>query len=159
MHSRALLLALILVLPLSAGALAQSQTPTFEERMSQTEFKAAGLEKLSPEELKYLNDWIQTKGVSQMGAPMIKADGSTIFYADGGERQLIESNISGEFNGWGGKTRVTLENGQVWEQAESGAKGGHRLSSPSVRVKPMSFGSWLMYVDGCPCDMRVKRIK
>jgi hypothetical protein len=159
MHSRALITALIILLPLSAGVLAQSQTPTFEERMSQAEFKAAGLEKLTPEELKVLNEWIQTKGVSQMGAPMIKADGTAIFYADGSDRQLIESNIVGDFNGWGGRTRVTLENGQVWEQAESGAKGGHRLSSPGVRVKPMSFGSWLMYVDGCPCDMRVKRIK
>ncbi|MEZ5461044.1 hypothetical protein [Dokdonella sp.] len=159
MHSRALFIALFLVLPLSAGVLAQSQTPTFEERMSQSEFKAAGLEKLTPEELKFLNEWIQTKGVSQMGAPMIKADGSTVFYADGSERQLIESNIVGEFNGWGTKTRVTLENGQVWEQAESGSKGGYRLISPSVRIKPMSFGSWLMYVDGCACDVRVKRIK
>lgn len=159
MHSRVLLLALILVLPLSAGALAQSQTPTLEERMSQADFNAAGLDRLSPEQLKFLNEWIHTKGVSQMGAPMIKADGTAIFYADGGERQLIESNIVGDFNGWTGKTRVTLENGQVWEQAESGAKGGHRISSPGVRIKPMSFGSWLMYVDGCPCDMRVQRVK
>lgn len=159
MHSRALIFALILILPLSAGALAQSQAPTFEERMSQADFKAAGLDKLTPEELKFLNGWIQAKGVTQMGAPMIKADGTAVFYADGGERQLIESTIVGEFRGWGGKTRVTLENGQVWEQTESGAKGMHTLNAPAVRVKPMSMGSWLMYVDGCPCDMRVKRIE
>ena len=65
----------------------------------------------------------------------------------------------GDFNGWSGRTRVTLENGQVWEQAESGARGGHRISSPGVRIKPMSMGSWLMYVDDCSCDMRVKRIE
>lgn len=159
MHSRALITALILVLPLSAGALAQSPTPTFEERMSQAEYKAAGLDKLTPEELKFLNEWIQAKGVSQAGAPMIKADGSKEFYAGGVERQLIESNIVGDFYGWSGRTRVTLENGQVWEQAESGAKGGHRISSPAVRVKPMSMGSWLMYVDDCSCDMRVKRVE
>jgi len=159
MSSRVLLIALILILPMSAGVLAQPQAPTLEERMSETDFKAAGLEKLSPEQLKYLNDWIQSKGVAQMGAPMIKADGTSVFYADDGERQLIESSIVGVFSGWGGRTSVTLENGQVWQQTESSTKGGHRIESPNVRIKPMSMGSWLMYVDGCTCDMRVKRIK
>lgn len=159
MHSRALLLALILILPLSAGALAQSQAPSFEERMSQADFKAAGLEKLTPEELKFLNEWIQAKGVTQAGAPMVKSDGSKVFYSGDSDRQLIESKIVGDFNGWSGNTRVTLENGQVWQQAESGAKGRYRINSPDVRIKPMSMGSWLMYVDGCTCDMRVKRIE
>lgn len=159
MHSRALFFTLILFVPLSAGALAQSQAPSFEERMSQADFKAAGLEKLTPEELKFLNEWIQTKGVTQGGAPMVKADGSKVFYTGDSDRQLIESSIVGDFNGWSGRTRVTLENGQVWEQAESGARGGFRISSPGVRIKPMSMGSWLMYIDDCSCDMRVKRIE
>jgi len=28
-----------------------------------------------------------------------------------------------------------------------------------VRIKPMLLGSWLMYVDGCGCSVRVQRIK
>jgi hypothetical protein len=158
MHSRVLILALFLLIPFAANALAQTQAPTLEERMSQTEFNAAGLDKLSPEQLKFLNDWIQAKGVSEIGAPIKHRDGTSVFYSSDSDRELVESTIAGEFNGWNGKTRVTLENGQVWEQAESG-RGGYRLSSPKVKIKPMSFGSWLMYVDGCPCDVRVKRIK
>ena len=58
----------------------------------------------------------------------------------------------------GGKTKVKLENGQVWQQAESG-KSGFPMESPRVKVKPMSLGSWLMYIDGCGCDIRVKRVE
>lgn len=158
MPSRALRIALTLLLPLSCGVYAQTQAPTLEERMSQDEFTASGLDRLSPEQLKFLNGWIHSKGVSEIGAPIRHRDGTTDFYSDSLDRELIESSIVGEFNGWQGKTRVTLENGQVWQQAESGTSGYH-LTSPKVKVKPMSFGSWLMYVDGCGCEVRVKRIK
>ncbi len=158
MHPRALIFAAFLAIPLAGPVYAQSQAPTLEERMSQQEFTASGLDKLSPEQLKYLNDWVQSKGVSEVGAPIRHRDGTATFYADEQGRDLIESAIAGEFNGWRGKTRVTLENGQVWEQVESGSKG-FRLQSPKVTVKPMSMGSWLMYVDGCNCDIRVKRVK
>ncbi len=157
MHPRALFFVLFFALPFASVALAQSQAPTLEERMSQDEFSSAGLEKLSPEQLKFLNQWIQSKGVSVMGAPLKRRDGSTEFYADS-DRDRIDSSIVGEFTGWRGKTRVTLENGQVWEQAEGG-RSGYSMSSPKVIIKPMSLGSWLMYVDGCGCDIRVKRVK
>ena len=158
MHSRALLFALFLALPFASNAFAQTQAPTLEERMSQDEFTSSGLDKLSPEQLKFLNQWIQSKGVSEIGAPIKHRDGSTDFYTDDGDRERIESSIVGDFNGWRGKTRVTLENGQVWEQAEGG-RSGYRMSAPKVIIKPMSLGSWLMYVDGCGCDIRVKRVK
>ncbi len=157
MYPKAMLFALFLAVPYASIALAQTSAPTLEERMSQDEFNSSGLDKLSAEQLKFLNGWIQSKGISAMGAPIKHRDGSTDFYADS-DRERIESSIVGTFNGWRGKTRVTLENGQVWEQAEGGSKGDS-LNSPKVVIKPMSFGSWLMYVDGCGCDIRVQRVK
>ena len=158
MHPRALIFTALLAILFATPIFAQTQAPTLEERMSQEEFTAAGLDKLSPEQLKYLNGWIQSKGVSEVGAPIRHRDGSATFYADEQDREVIESAIAGQFNGWRGKTRVTLDNGQVWEQVESGSSG-FPLKSPKVKVKPMSMGSWLMYVNGCNCDIRVKRIK
>ncbi|MBL0162905.1 MAG: hypothetical protein IPP82_04410 [Xanthomonadales bacterium] len=158
MHPRVLILVALLAIPFAASTLVRAQAPTLEERMSQEEFTAAGLDKLTPEQLKYLNDWVQSKGVSEIGAPIRHRDGTSTFYADDQDREVVESAIAGEFNGWHGKTRVTLENGQVWEQVESGSSG-FRLQSPKVKIKPMSMGSWLMYVNGCNCDIRVKRIK
>jgi hypothetical protein len=52
-----------------------------------------------------------------------------------------------------------LENGQEWEQAESGSRATGTFDNPAVRIKPMILGSWLMYVEGCGCSVRVKRIK
>lgn len=158
MSSRVLLFVLFVAISFAGNVLAQTQAPTLEERMSQQEFTAAGLDKLSPEQLKFLNGWIQSKGVSEIGAPIKHRDGTTAFYTSESDRERIESNIVGDFNGWRGKTRVTLENGQVWEQAEGG-RSGYRISAPKVIIKPMSLGSWLMYVDGCGCDIRVKRVK
>ncbi|TAH44808.1 MAG: hypothetical protein EYC71_08040 [Gammaproteobacteria bacterium] len=158
MSSRTLILVLLLGLSLGVSAQTQTSAPTLEERMSQDEFNAAGLDKLSPEQLKFLNEWIQSKGVSAIGAPIRKADGTTEFYVDNSSREIIESVIVGKFKGWTGKTKVKLENGQVWQQAESG-KSGFPMESPRVKVKPMSLGSWLMYIDGCGCDIRVKRVE
>ena len=158
MHPRALIFTTLLTILCATPIFAQTQAPTLEERMSQEEFTAAGLDKLSPEQLKYLNGWIQSKGVSEVGLPIRHRDGTATFYTDDQDREVIESSIAGQFNGWRGKTRVTLENGQVWEQVESGSSG-FPLQSPKVKVKPMSMGSWLMYVSGCNCDIRVKRVK
>jgi hypothetical protein len=158
MPSRSLSIVIFLLLAACCTANAQPQAPTLEERMSLEEFSAAGLEQLSPDQLKFLNDWIQSKGVNTLGAPIVHRDGTTEFYSNDSDRDAIESVVVGDFPGWNGSTRVTLENGQVWQQAESSRKG-FKISSPNVKIKPMSFGSWLMYVDGCSCDIRVKRIK
>ena len=52
-----------------------------------------------------------------------------------------------------------MENGQVWEQAESGRRQEWSLQQPTVRIKPMIMGSWLMSVEGCGCNVRVQRVK
>ena len=158
MHAKALLFAIFIVFPFASNSFAQTQAPTLEERMSHDEFTSAGLDKLTPEQLQFLNSWIQSKGVSQINAPIQRRDGTTMFYPDSSDREEIESNIVGDFEGWRGNTRVTLENGQVWQQSESGQRVS-RMSSPKVTIKPLSFGSWIMYVDGCGCDVRVRRIK
>ncbi len=52
-----------------------------------------------------------------------------------------------------------LENGQQWQQAESGMYDAGKFERPKVKIKPMLLGSWLMYVEGCGCSLRVQRIK
>ncbi len=126
--------------------------------MSQAEFASAGLDRLSPEQLKFLNEWLGSKGISASIAPIRKRDGTVEYYPDEGAREKVESSIVGEFTGWHGRTIVTLENGQKWQQSESGSRGDVRMSNPSVIIKPMSLDSWLMVVKGCNCSVRVKRV-
>lgn len=149
-------LALILLAAASTAA-AQPQSPTLEERMSQAEFRAAGLEKLSPEELAQLNAWLQSHGGTQQ--KYVSASGKPVFYPSSNERSLVETRITGSFSGWRGKTVFRFDNGQEWQQAESGSFTTGEMSNPAVKIKPMILGSWLMVVENCGCSVRVERVK
>lgn len=144
-----------------AAAQAPAQSTTLEERMSQSDFRAAGLDKLNAEELQFLNGWLaeHAGGSATNGAAFIRRDGKAVFYPDDSAREEIEAHIAGTFTGWRGTTIFRLDNGQEWVQAESGSFGPVRLENPSVKIMPMSFGSWLMRVDGCGCSVRVKRTR
>lgn len=150
-------LALILLAAMGTVA-AQNQSPTLEERMSQAEFRAAGLDKLSPEELQRLNVWLQSHGGGAT-TKYVTASGAPVFYPDSVERGVIETRITGAFTGWRGKTVFKLDNGQEWQQSESGQVAPGEFDNPAVKIKPMLLGSWLMVVDGCGCSVRVQRIK
>jgi len=144
------------LLATATGAHAQTTAPTLEERMSQAEFHAAGLDKLSPEELATLNTWISAHGGS---VRYVGTGGNPAFDTDVGERSEIDSAIVGTFTGWRGHTTFTLENGQQWAQSESGSTNVGAFDNPKVRIKPMMMGSWLMVVEGCGCSVRVRRVK
>ena len=144
----------VLSLLLSALPSFAQQFSTLEERMSGTDFKAAGLDKLSPEELKYLDNWLQTHQQTRLVSPT----GKPVFYTDA-DRKKFETHLVGSFSGWSGSTQFNLNNGQVWKQAESGAYSCPTVTNPTVTIKPMILGSWLMYVQGCNQSVRVERVK
>jgi hypothetical protein len=128
-----------------------------EERMSQAQFHAAGLDKLSPQELKTLNDWLRAH--AETTTTVVTASGVPLFYPKESEREVVESRIDGKFSGWYGKTVFRLENGQEWTQTESGSFSNGKYDHPKVRIKPMMMGTWLMAVPACGCDVRVERTK
>jgi len=148
--------AFTLVCTLAAHA---ADTPTLEERMSKDEFRAAGLGKLTPAELKVLNDWISGHAIVRTITKIETPTGKPVFETDQGQRQIIETRISGRFSGWYGKTVFRLDNGQEWTQAESGQFSNGKYDNPKVKVKPMLLGSWLMYIEPCGCSVRVDRTK
>jgi len=148
-----ILLPTVLTLLLALPAFAQ-QFSSLEERMPSADFKAAGLDKLSPDELKYLDNWLQTHQPVKMVGP----SGEPVFYTDA-DREKFETHMVGTFSGWNGHTEFTLNNGQVWRQSESGSSSCPTITNPKVTIKPMILGSWLMYVQGCSDSVRVERIK
>ncbi|MCG6116766.1 MAG: hypothetical protein MEQ07_01020 [Aquimonas sp.] len=155
---RCFLIALLL-LGFTAAASAQGFS-SLEERMSEREFKAAGLDKLSAEELSFLNDWLAQRGLS---LPVGSAEAPTQAGQDltglsvGGDR--VESRIRGSFRGWSGKTQFPLENGQVWEQSEPSVLAGANLESPQVTITKGVFGAWFLRVEGYNARVRVRRIQ
>jgi hypothetical protein len=139
------------------GAASAAEFSTLEERMSQAQFHAAGLDKLSPEELKTLNDWL--RGHETVTTKVVTQSGQPLFYPKASEREVVESRIDGTFSGWLGHSVFRLENGQEWTQAESGTFSNGKYDHPKVKVKPMLMGNWLMYVEPCGCSLRVERTK
>ena len=135
-----------------------------EEEMSRTEFERAGLDKLSAEELAYLNAYLgraapppgsiadASEPARQAAPPKPQAPLRT---ARSGEP--IKSRIRGEFRGWDGHTRFVLENGQVWQQRVAGTYR-HRASNPRVTIAKGRFGHHLT-VDASGRRVGVKRVR
>lgn len=145
------------------GALARS-VPTLEERMTDEQFKAYGLDKLSPAELRGLNEWLQQEslraGTSTDGASAVPdRDPRLGFREQATDRATIEARLVGTFTGWSGNTIFKLDNGQEWQQAEAGTFSGQRIENAEVTIKPKMMGNWLLVVEYCQCRVNVRRIK
>ena len=139
---------------------------SLEERMSAAEFKAAGLDKLSPEELTALNEWLRAKGVSGPGfsapaatAPVEDRRGFPISMGSSSDEAIV-SRIAGEFRGWDGTaTQFTLENGQVWKSTDPAARLAVRLHDPVVVIRPGVLNAWFLQVEGYNAKVRVIRVR
>lgn len=143
-----------------AAPLSAQEFSSLEERMSGAEFKAAGLEKLSPEELAALNAWLRGNAgaARMMAAPAMVEDRRGL--VESSSRDMIVSRIVGEFTGWTGNTRFRLENGQVWEQRDNARLTGVRMDSPVVTLKPSILGNaWYLSVEGYNATAKVRRVK
>ncbi len=79
--------------------------------MSPDEFRAAGLNKLSAQELQKLDAWLQ--GYRQV------AEKKAATRAERTKLDLLVSRVDGSFNGLTGRTVIRLEDGTVWKQANA----------------------------------------
>ncbi|ARZ75628.1 hypothetical protein CCR98_16110 [Stenotrophomonas sp. WZN-1] len=166
-HPRMLACAAVL-LSLSAPALAQRVVEgDLQQQMSPAEFKAAGLEKLSANELATLNRWLQGKveaATTQAVAAAREEGRQEVIkknrgFLDFGSSEPIESNLQGEFRGFSQGRRYVLQNGQEWEQIDATHYSGSRKEAPSVSMRPGVMGAWYMKVDGVNVQPKVRRTK
>ncbi len=155
-------IAFVCAFSLIATAAIAKEFSSVEEQMSSRDFKAAGLEKLSPEELAALNAWIRSNpSTSGAGVVYNRAadDRVRIGFDDSEAREVVTSNIIGEFKGFGGGTTLKLENGQTW-QVESGDLSGIKaMSNPKVTIRPGLIGGWRLQVEGYNSVAKVKRVE
>ena len=146
-------------------------TADVEQQMSAEQFKAAGLDKLSKQELAALNAWLQQKvavetnkavetaveTAREEGRKEVKEKNRGFF--DFGSQEPIQSNIVGEFKGFANGKQYTLANGQVWEQIEPASLAGVRKTDPEVSIKPGMFNNWFMQIKGYNTAAKVRRVK
>ena len=152
------LLSFLLILPLcGVTALAQQASNGLQQRMSSAEFQAAGLDKLSPQELQNLDQWLSTH--AKVTTKLVDSSGKPVFYDSKSKREKIYAHIKGHFGGWSGHNEFTLDNGQTWKQIGSDTVQCMTSDNPSAKVKPSAMDNWLMYVSGCNDSVHVQRIR
>jgi len=165
------------------------QARDLKSEMSAQAFTAAGLHRLSAEELKALNDYLSagasagssaavaapaSAGPSASASAVVTAPVSAVQPAlaaqpldqrgleqvrSANDKSPIESRILGPFRGWDGNTRFELENGQVWEQIDRGESYSVRRESPQVIIIPGMMGTWFLKLSDANGRARVKRVR
>ena len=145
------------------AAFAQNSGQAIQERMSAEEFKAAGLDKLSPAELTALNQWlsgtlkVETAKATAAAEATVK-DKVQGFFDFTGKKESVKSKLVGEFTGFSQGRIYKLENGQEWQQTGS-ANLVARLSNPDVEMRPGAMNNWWMIVGKYNTRAPVRRIK
>jgi hypothetical protein len=74
----------------------------------------------------------------------------------------IDARLVGEFNGWTGRTKFALDNGQVWQQTRNYVRNYEpREPIPQAKVTiTRSFaGSYKLRIEGVRRTVQVKRIE
>jgi len=140
-------LPLALILAIAATHARADDASTLEERMSFKDFTRFGLDKLSPDQLRGLNEWMKAHGLT---CPPAGAAGVPIPAAPAAAATPsapITSRLVGTFAGWEKGTVLTLENGQRWEIRDDEPFVTSRESSPQVTVEKAMLG-WRLSVAG-----------
>ncbi len=153
------------------------------DRMSADEFKRAGLEKLTPDELTYLEQWLANRRqpangdvapVGPVAAAPIPAEHASAPATAPPEQHFgleqvekapepdvpkqITARLKGEFRGWTGDTVFRLDNGQVWQQRVGGKYRSDELTDPEVIVQRGRWGYYLKVV-GVKRTIGVRRLQ
>jgi hypothetical protein len=115
-----------------------------QDMMTADEFRAAGLEKLSSEELKNLNAWLQGyRQTAETKAAEKATEVATKKAASESRSKLdqILSRVDGEFTGLTGHSVIKLEDGSVWKQANADDRYRAQVTyHPPVAVMHGVFG-------------------
>jgi hypothetical protein len=161
----------------------KSSGGTLRDMMTQDEFEAMGLNKLSPTELEHLTWWMQgfrrgagaspatrTVAAAPAAAPAPAAEASAETAATTGEtkkkmrypwlaeKQAIYSRVNGMIGPLTGRSIITLEDGTQWKQANADDRFRPQIKDhPPAAVLPTTFG-WKMRIEGMP-DFYVNPVK
>ena len=164
---------LILAGLLCSNAVSAADTQDFNvlDSMSVSQFRGAGLDKLSEAQLKALNTWFNQYLQQQApacaaaqaaspaaAAPAMAAAAPAAPAAAAPVPDSISARITGDFHGWTGGTRFTLDNGQVWEQIDDTVVTAGHVTNPKVTITRGLFNSYYMSVEGVNDTVQVKRI-
>ena len=144
------LLAIIIMSPALMNA--QDRFPGIEALMTEAEREASGVSELSPSQVEALNSWLIRYTANE--APVLQVENEEVIEV---VKQGMTSRIVGQFDGWSGKTRFVLENGQVFEQRRPG-RWKTSLQNPEVRVSQNFMGAYELEIVSEGRSIGVRRL-
>jgi hypothetical protein len=121
---------------------------SIQQMMSPEEFRAAGLNKLSSDELQKLDAWLQGYREATQKATEITTEKKMkkSFF----NREPVVSRVDGSFAGLRGRTLIKLEDGTVWKQANlDDHYGPSPIDHPGAAVVWTGLG-YKMRIQGVP---------
>ena len=130
---------------MSAASAQEQIGASIQQLMSPEEFRAAGLNKLSPDELQKLDAWLQ--GYRETTEKKTEKKVKQSFFKFG---EPILSRVDGSFGGLKGRTLIKLEDGTVWKQANiDDHYGPSPIDHPGAEVVHTGLG-YKMRIQGVP---------
>ncbi len=127
--------------------------PDIRKLMTEEEFAASGLSRLSNDQMEAINRWL-VRYTAGDAAKMI----STSPAVQANARADLRSRIDGEFSGWNGTTRFHLKNGQVWE-TRSSRRYRYSAIDPEVEITRNFLGQYRMRLVDTGQAISVRRIQ
>lgn len=174
---------LLVVFPASVFA---AELPPIEDLISEKDRKDMGLHKLTAEERQLLREWLevfveqdarfaarryaeQQKVRKKVEEEKRKQDVARVDSVGEQEEEINErsnrfdkssARIVGQFAGWQGKTRFTLDNGEVWQQRKADSiRRTRTVQNPEVKIVRNFMGFYVMEVPALKVKVPVSRIR
>lgn len=148
-----------------AGALAAAEP--FSRSLAPADFAAAGLGRLTPQELARLDALVAALAAPSPAAPSVAAPAAVPGRSPAGpgrraasaaEEETVESRLTGEFRGWEPRAVFVLENGQRWQETAGTTYAGTPLAAPAVRIRAGALGAYWMRIEGVRLEVKVRRV-
>src|SRR6266436_9089727 len=127
-----------------AQAAREKMSEDIQQIMTPDEFKASGLNKLTPDELTKLNAWLQ--GYRQVTEQA--AEKKATARASRTKLDVLVSRVDGTFNGLTGRTIIRLEDGTVWKQANADDRFRPKNTDHPAAVVIHGIFGYKMQVEG-----------
>ena len=149
-----------LLLCLSAGfAAAQTTFPGLKAILSDAEWKRAGLDRLTPDEIGVIDAALirqqagATATTPQLNPGMMQRFGLPLF--DEGDWRT-KPPLKARFVKWEGGNRFHLDNGQVWEGFDPIT---YDLAGKDLEIQARPHGQFALVIDGVSTTLRVMRLR
>lgn len=144
-----------------------------ERMLSAADFRRAGLEQLSDEQLATLNalltrELTDARTADPQAVAAWERSGEDIYatfgldseHPEAQAREEMSSHLVGELDGWENGRRIQLENGQVWEVVTSPTRMfGNPVADVPVTVERAFMGSFKMWIGDMRPAVRVRRVE